>query len=265
MVSSVNIRKRILKMACECDRNVHIGGAMSMVEILTVLYRDILSYNVSDPYWEERDRFILSKGHCVLGLYAALAEAGVISEEDLSSYMQDGSMFGSHPVMNPEHGIECSSGSLGQGISMALGIAKAAELTGKNYRVYALVGNGECDEGAVWEAFMLAGQWKLTNFTIIIDNNGIQSDGESRKIIDLSNLEERLSGFGLKVYRVNGHDENELKNAFEANFDGTAKVVVCDTIKGRGVSFMENNNDWHHNRLIRETYEKAMKEIEGAL
>ena len=258
-----NVRKRILNMAYDCGRNVHMGGSMSMVDILTVLYRDIMNVDVSDPQWSERDRFILSKGHCVLALYAILAELGVMSEEDISTYMQDGSLFGSHPVMDVAHGIECSSGSLGQGISMAVGIAKAAKLNNKGYKVYTLVGNGECDEGSVWEAFMLSGQWKLDNLTIIVDNNKIQSDGISEKIIDLENLCDRLSGFGLNVMEVDGHDENALINAFNSPYDNASKVVICNTTKGKGVSFMENNNEWHHSRLIKETYESAIEEIEG--
>ncbi|MBQ9234156.1 MAG: transketolase [Lachnospiraceae bacterium] len=262
-INAKQIRNRILRMSYECGRSVHLGGSLSMAEILSVLYRDILRYKVSEPDWDDRDRFILSKGHCVLALYAALAEIGMISENEIATYMQDGSIFGSHPVMDLKHGIECSSGSLGQGVSLALGMAKAAKINNKDFNIYTLVGNGECNEGSVWETFMLSGQWKLDNFTIIIDNNKIQSDGESRDIIDLSNMKDRLSGFDLMVYEVDGHNETELKSAFEADFGGKTKVIICNTIKGKGISFMENNNEWHHNRLIQEKYEEAMKEIEG--
>lgn len=257
-----DIRKRIVKMAYECGRNAHIGGSLSMVEILTVLYRDIMRYRFDNPCWEDRDRFILSKGHCVLALYALLVENGVILDEEARTYMQDGSILGSHPVMDIEHGIECSSGSLGQGISISVGIAKAAKLKRKNYKVYTLIGNGECNEGSVWEALMLAGQWKLDNLTIIIDNNKIQSDGTSRYIIDLNNIKERLSAFGLSLNEVDGHNEEEIRTAFDADSNGNTKVIIANTIKGKGISFMEENNEWHHNRLIQETYEIAMKEIE---
>ena len=263
VLNAKGVRKRIIDMAYQCGKSVHIGGSLSTVEILTVLYRDVINYHIDEPEWCDRDRFILSKGHCVLALYAVLAEIGVMSESDISTYMQNGSLFGSHPIMDILHGIECSSGSLGQGISIALGIAKAAKLQNKDYHVYTLVGNGECNEGSVWEALLLAGQWRLDNLTVIIDSNKIQSDGESRLIIDLSNVKERLSGFGLTVLEVDGHNENELNGAFNADTDGKTKVVVCNTVKGKGISFMENNNEWHHNRLIKETYESAVNEIEG--
>lgn len=262
-LNAADIRRRILTMAYECGRSVHLGGSLSMVEILTVLYRDVLRYRVSEPTWEERDRFFLSKGHCVAALYAVLAESGVLGDEELATFMQDGTMLGAHPAMDLSHGIECSSGSLGQGVSLALGTARAAVLTGRQYRVYALAGNGECDEGSVWETFLLAGQWKLDNLTIIIDNNAMQSDGESSKIIDLSNLQDKLSGFGLCVLTVDGHDECALKQAFDSDPGGRTKVIVCNTVKGKGVSFMENCNEWHHNRLIRDTFEAAVSEISG--
>ncbi len=255
------LRKRMLKMAYECGRSVHIGGSMSMAEVLTVLYGEILNYKKEDPFWSERDRFFLSKGHCALALYAVLTETGFISEDEIKSFMQDGSSFGSHPVMDVAHGIECSSGSLGQGVSMALGVAKAAKILEKGYKVYALVGNGECDEGSVWESFMLAGQWKLDNLTVIIDNNGLQSDGESSNIINTDNLKDKLSGFDLDVIDVNGHDEEELRNVFLRETVNKTKVVICNTVKGRGVSFMENNNEWHHNRLTKELFDKAVMEI----
>ncbi|MBQ6133880.1 MAG: transketolase [Lachnospiraceae bacterium] len=260
-LKAANVRRRILDMAYRCGKNVHIGGSLSMADILTVLYRDVMNIKVSDMQWDDRDRFILSKGHCVLALYAVMAEMGVMCDEEIESYMQDGSVFGSHPVMNVEHGVECSSGSLGQGVSMAVGIAKAAKLKKRNYNIYTLVGNGECDEGSVWEAFMLAGQWKLDNLTFIIDNNRIQSDGRSEDIIDLSNISQRLNGFGLNVIEIDGHDETELLSALKSSFENLTKVIVCNTVKGKGVSFMENNNEWHHNRLIEETYKKAIEEV----
>lgn len=264
-INAKDIRKRILKISYECGTSVHIGGSMSMVEILAVLYRDIMRYKIDEPFWEERDRFVLSKGHCALALYAVLAETGIISDEDISTFMKDGSNFGSHPVLDVNHGIECSSGSLGQGISVALGIAKAARLKKSDYKVYTVVGNGECNEGSVWEVFLLAGQWRLDNFTIVIDNNEMQSDGKSKDIINMSNMEEKLSGFNLKVISVDGHDEKEIKEAFQAGFDSKTKVIICNTIKGKGISFMQNNNEWHHNRLIKDIYDKAIKEIEGIL
>jgi transketolase len=262
-LTAINVRKRILKMANGCKRNAHIGGSMSMVELLTVLYRDVLQYDVLNPLWDDRDRFILSKGHCVLALDAVLAECGFISEDEASTFLQDGSDFGSHPVMNVGHGIESSSGSLGQGISMAVGIAKAAKLKNKDYRVYVLIGNGECDEGSVWEAVMLAAQWKLDNLTVILDNNRLQSDGESADIIKLDSFADKFKNFGFNVYEVDGHNEAEILDAFKAASELKPKVIIGNTVKGKGVSFMENDNAWHHNRLTDSLYQQALDELEA--
>ena len=257
-----SVRKRILEVANKCQRNAHIGGSLSMVELLTVLYRDILNYNINNPLWDERDRFVLSKGHCVLALYAVLTELGVISEEEISTYLQDGSDFSSHPVMNIGHGIESSNGSLGQGISMAVGLAKAAKIKDMNHKIYVLMGNGECNEGSVWEAAMLASQWKLDNLTVIIDYNGLQSDGKSDRIINLSNISDRFREFGFTTYDIDGHNEEEILHAYKAESYKRPKAVIARTIKGKGVSFMENNNEWHHNRLIDASYKQALMELE---
>lgn len=256
------IRKNILKISNRCQRSTHIGGSLSIVEILTVLYRDIMHYDVVNPLWDERDRFILSKGHCVLALYAILYELGGLSQSDVDSIMQDGTDFGSHPVMNPIHMIESSNGSLGQGLGFAAGIALAGKIKNCSYHTYVLLGNGECDEGAVFEAAFFASQKKLNNLTVIIDNNGLQSDGESRQIADLSGIGDIFSALDFKVIQVDGHNEQELKKAFLLYSEGKPKVIIANTIKGKGISFMENNNAWHHNRLIDEDYEKALSEIE---
>lgn len=261
-ITALDIRKRILKMANVSGRSAHIGGSLSMVELLTVLYRDVMNYKFDDPRWEDRDRFILSKGHCVLALYAILTECGAISEEEAQTFLQDGSRLGSHPVMNLDLGIESSTGSLGQGISMAVGTAKAAKLKGKNYQVYVLIGNGECNEGSVWEAVMLAAQWKLDNLTVILDNNGLQSDGKSIDIIELSHIKQKFEAFGFYAVSVDGHDEREILNAFHDKIKQKPKVIIGNTIKGKGVSVMEHNNEWHHNRLIKEVYDQALAELE---
>ena len=261
--SAKDIRRRILDMAYRCGRSVHVGGSLSLVEILTVLYRDVMHYDFSNPTWDLRDRFLLSKGHCILAQYAVLAECGVLSDDDVDSYMQDGSILGSHPVMDVSRGIECSSGSLGQGVSMAVGIAKAAKLCHKDFYVYTIIGNGEMKEGSVWEALQLAAQWRLDNLTIIVDNNDLQSDGRSADILYYPNILETIASLGLWTERIDGHNETAIHAALSAGTDGCSKVIVADTIKGKGISFMEGNNEWHHNRLILEMYEKAMEEIEG--
>lgn len=262
--SSLDVRKRIFKMAYECGGSVHMGGILSIVELLTVLYRDVLKYDFSNPYWEDRDRFILSKGHNVLTLFAILTECGLITEEEAASYMQDGSRFGSHPVMDMEHGIESSNGSLGQGISMAVGIAKAAKIKGKSYEVYTLIGDGESNEGSVWEAIMLAATWKLDNLTVILDYNKFQGDGDCSDIVDIfGNISERFEAFGFKAIEVDGHDEDAIRKAYEAPHDGKPKVIIGNTVKGKGISFMEGTNEWHHNRLTEKLFNQAMEELGG--
>lgn len=262
-ITAFKIRQRILKMANECMNNAHIGGSLSMVELLAVLYRDIMNYKIDEPRWEERDRFILSKGHCALALYAVLTECGFISEEEIETFLRNESAFGSHPVMDIEHGIESSTGSLGQGISLAVGIAKAAKVKGRHFKVYVLIGNGECNEGSVWEAIMLASQWKLDNLTVILDNNGFQSDGRSQDIIELPVIAKCFRDFGFHVIEVDGHDEKEIFEAFQDDCECKPKIIIGNTIKGKGVFFMENNNEWHHNRLTDEKYAQAVSALGG--
>lgn len=260
-ITSLNVRKRMLAMANACGRNTHLGGALSIVELLVVLYRDVMNYDYTNPEWEDRDRFVLSKGHNSLALDSVLVECGVIGEDEASTYMLDGSHLGAHPVMNLRHGIESSSGSLGQGIGLCVGIAKAAKIKDKKYKVYTLIGNGESEEGSVWEAAMLAGQWKLDNLTVIVDDNKLQGDGDSKNIIDMSTIDEKFRAFGFTVYDIDGHNEEEILRAFNAPFEGKPKAIVARTVKGKGVSFIENNNEWHHNRLTDELYNKAIAEL----
>lgn len=257
-----NIKKRMLDMAFQCNMSTHLSGALSMVDILAVLYRDFLRFDANDPLYEGRDRFILSKGHCVMAYYAILAEVGMIAEEELQTFQKDGSRLGAHPTMDMDIGIESSNGSLGQGISMAVGIAKAVRLKGEPVCVYTLLGNGECNEGSVWEAAMLAGQWGLSNLTVIVDHNKLQSDGESDRIISLANMAERWAVNGFYTVEINGHELSEIYGAFEADSKGKPKAIIAHTIKGHGVSFMENDPDWHHNRLSKKLYEDACRELE---
>lgn len=263
MQSAMNVRMRVLDMAYQCGKPAHIGGALSMVEILIALYKNVMKYNVNDMKWSMRDRFILSKGHCALGLYAVLEECGIINEEIGKTYLVNGSPLGAHPVMNIPLGIESSTGSLGQGISMAVGSALAAKIKGNAYSVYSLIGNGESNEGSVWEAAMFAAQHKLDNLTILLDNNKLQSDGESENILDGSMLKERWESFGFFVLHIDGHDMNSILTSFDKREESKPKIIIANTVKGKGVSFMENNNAWHHNRLTEESYKKAVQEIRG--
>ena len=258
-----NVRARILQMANRCNGNVHIGGALSMSDLLTVLYKKTMKYDFADPAWEARDRFILSKGHCVLALYAVLAECGLLTDADIALFQVNGSRLCAHPVMDLDIGIESSNGSLGQGISMAVGIAKTAKMLKKTYKVYTLIGNGESNEGSVWEAAMLASQWKLDNLTVIIDNNAMQSDGISDKIMSMESMTDKWSSFGFDVFKIDGHNVADISKAYDSRTDGKPKAVIAETIKGHGISFMENDPQWHHNRLTDQLYEQAMEELKG--
>lgn len=255
------IRKRIIKMAYECNSNVHLGGALSMADILAVLYGEVLR-GVGNSY-EERDKFILSKGHGALALFATLGELGVISEERLRTYLADGSNLCAHPVMETEIGIESSNGSLGQGISMAVGMALSAKRKKKDYQVYTIIGNGESNEGLVWEALASASQFQLDNLTVILDDNKFQNDGSSEMVMYCPNYKERLQAFGFYVVEIDGHNISEIWEALKnEHVDNVPKAIVANTVKGYGVSFMENNNSWHHSRLTQKNYEHAMKELE---
>lgn len=263
---AMSMRKRILTMAQQCETNVHLGGSLSMVDVLAVLYGNVLRNITSECDYYEKDKFILSKGHGALGLYCALAEADIMPKEELVTFQKNGSNLIAHPVMNLQLGLEASNGSLGQGISMAVGLALAAKKKKKPYGTYVLVGNGECNEGIVWEAAMAAAQFQLDNLTVIIDNNQMQSDGASETVMNLNNFEERFRSFGFYVVTVDGHNIREIQKAFEIMpEEGKPKVIVANTVKGKGISFMEQDNSWHHNRLTEAQYEKAMAELEGDL
>lgn len=258
-----NVRRDILEMARECGTSAHLGGALSMAEILAVLYGAVLRHEPRNPEWEERDRFILSKGHGVLAYYAALAECGYFSKKLLNTFQKDETELGAHPVMAPRLGIESSNGSLGQGLSFGVGLARAALMKGRSWRVFVLLGNGECNEGSVWEAIMSAAQFGLENLVAIIDNNGQQSDGDSRTIIGLTPLDEKFRAFGWQVRQADGHNPAALHEALAGpSGSGCPLAVIAATVKGKGVSFMENDPQWHHNRLTAALYEAAAAELE---
>jgi transketolase len=259
-----HIRELSLIMANRCGGNAHLGGGLSLIEAVTVLYGAVMNNSNSGLPYEKKDKFILSKGHGVLGFYAALAEFGIIKEGMLDTFLKDGSDLIAHPVMNPELGLEASSGSLGQGISMAVGLALAAKKKGYEYQTYVLCGNGESNEGSVWEACMSAVNFGLDNFTPFIDNNHMQSDGFSEEIMDVSDkYAGMLSSLGFQVSEIDGNDIEAVYNAFMVNHEtGVPKAIVGNTTKGKGVSFMENNNEWHHNRLTDEQLKLALSELE---
>jgi transketolase len=260
------MRRNILDMAYGCGGNAHVGGGLSIVEIMAVLYGAVMNFDAKNPRDPDRDRFILSKGHGVLGYYAALAQSGFFPEELLETFQRDGTELVAHPVMNQALGIESSNGSLGQGLSFAVGVAIAAKLRRKNFHTYVLLGNGECDEGSVWEAVMLASQRGLDNLTAVVDCNAMQSDGNSEDIINLSPMSEKFAAFGWETAAADGHDVKALYAALSPRTPGGGRprAVIADTVKGRGVSFMENSKDWHHNRLTQALYERALAEMGDA-
>jgi len=255
------MRCAILDISYKCKLGVHLGGGLSSVEILATLYSHVMNYDNSNPRWDGRDRFILSKGHGVLSYYSALLATNIISKEEFEGFQTNESSLIAHPVMNMDLGIESSNGSLGQGLSMSVGIALAAKNNDSKYKVYTLIGDGECDEGSIWEAIMLAPSLKLGNLTVIVDYNKLQSDGD--KVVDLGDLANKFREFGWEAFDIDGHDVFQLLKAFEVDqADGKPKVIVAHTIKGKGVSFMENNNDWHHGVLTSKRYEEAKMELE---
>jgi transketolase len=256
------MRHKILEISHTCNLSAHLGGGLSMVEIMAVLYGRVLRYEPTNPRWEDRDRFILSKGHGVLGYFSALLASGVIDEEIYKTFQTNESDLIAHPVMNLDLGIESSNGSLGQGLSMGIGIALAAKKKQRDFNVYVYMGDGECNEGSVWEAVMSAAQLGLDNLTAIVDYNKLQSDGDARQIIDFADLAGKFKCFGWDVQEINGHEIAQILDAFETPREpGRPRILVAHTIKGKGVSFMENNNEWHHNRLTKANYELALSEL----
>ncbi len=260
---ATSMRKEILKMALRAGSNgAHVGPALSLVEVLAVLYGSCINFEKNDPTWSGRDRVYLSKGHGALAYYAALHEIGFLSQEDLDTYDANGGILPAQPSMNLEKGIEFSSGSLGLGLSPAIGSALAAKSRGLSYRTYAILGNGECNEGTVWEAAMSAPAFQMDNLVAIIDNNGIQSDGLSTEVLDMGDLERKWEAFGWLVRSVDGHDIEALLSAFSAQEEAKPLLIIAKTVKGKGVSFMEHNKEWHHNLLTPELYQIAMAEQE---
>jgi transketolase len=260
---ALTMRRKILDISHTCGHAVHIGGALSMVDIMAVLYGNVLRFDLKDPRWMDRDRFILSKGHGVLGYFPALLMAGMIPEEIFQTFLQDGSDLIAHPVMNLDLGIESSNGSLGQGLSMAVGIALAAKKKAKSFNTYVLIGDGESNEGSVWEATMLAAHLKLNNLTAIVDYNRMQNDGSGKDIINIDNMSERFAAFGWHVIEIDGHDVNQILEAFQdKSCADKPKAIIANTVKGKGVKDAENNMTWHHKaKMTDEDIEQLLQEL----
>lgn len=258
------IRKDIVSMLTE-SASGHPGGSLSATDIVTTLFFNEMNINPKNPKMEDRDRFVLSKGHAAPVLYSALARRGFFDPKELSTLRKIGSNLQGHPNMNDLPGIDMSTGSLGQGISAAVGMALAGKTDDKNYRVYSLLGDGELEEGQVWEAAMAGAHYKLDNLTIFIDFNGLQIDGDITKVMNPSPIDKKFEAFGWNVLVIDGHNYDEILEAIEKakNHKGQPTAIVCKTVKGKGVSFMENQASWHGTAPSKEQCEEALKEIGG--
>ena len=260
---SSEIRKSLLKMIYT-GKAGHTGGALSSVDILTALFYSVLRFDPDNPGWPERDRFILSKGHSVEGYYNILADIGFFPKEECETFSQYGSRLIGHPN-NKIPGVEMNTGALGHGLSISVGMALAGKMDSKTYRVFTLMGDGELAEGSVWEAAMSAAHFKLDNLIGVIDRNGLQISGSTDDVMSLENLESKWAGFGWAVRCIDGHNFDELRGAFAGTpyIKGKPSLIIANTIKGKGVSFMENVAGWHHGVPTEEQFELAMAELSG--
>ena len=270
-------KKQLQTIACKVRMGIiesthaakcgHPGGSMSAAELFTYLYFKELNVDPQNPKWENRDRFVLSKGHCAPGLYAALAHRGFFPVEDLVQLRKVGSYLQGHPNMNTVPGVDMSTGSLGQGISTACGMALSAKVKKQENRVYTLLGDGEIQEGQVWEACMFASHYKLDNLCVIVDNNGLQIDGDVAKVMSPYPIDEKLAAFGFDVQCIDGHDFEAIEAAMEhaKTVKGKPSAIVMSTVKGKDVSFMENNAGWHGVAPNDAQYEQAMAELKQKL
>lgn len=260
-----DLRRKALTMIYEAQSG-HPGGAFSAAEVVTYLYFKEMNIDPKNPNWADRDRFILSKGHACPIQYAALGTLGYFPEEEMHKLRKEGAMLQGHPNMRKCPGIDISTGSLGQGLSVGVGMAVAGKRDQKDYRVYVVIGDGELDEGELWEGFMAANAWGLDNLVVILDNNGLQLDGTTDEIIPHLDVVKKMDAFGFETYDIDGNDMEQVVDAFakiNASESGKPKFINARTIKGKGVSYMENQLGWHGKAPNDEEYEIAMKELGG--
>lgn len=245
----------------------HPGGSLSAADIITYLYFKEMNVDPENPKDPKRDRFVLSKGHCAPALYAALALKGYFSVEEIKSLRHIGAMLQGHPDMKNTPGVDMSSGSLGQGISAACGMALAAKYDGSDYRVYAMLGDGECEEGQVWEASMFASHNALDNLCVIVDFNGLQIDGHVNDVAGLEPIDKKFEGFGFEVIKIDGNDFEQIESSLNKakTIKGKPTVIIASTVKGKGVSYMENQVGWHGKAPNADEYQTAMKELNEQL
>lgn len=264
-IQAKNIRKKILELVYSA-KSGHPGGSLSIADIITYLYFEELRLTPNNPQNPDRDRLILSKGHCAPALYSALNLKGYINDEQMKSFRQVNGILQGHPDMKHIPGVDMTTGSLGQGLSSAVGMSLAGKIDNKDFRVYCILGDGEIEEGQVWEAAMSASHYKLDNLCAIVDNNNLQIDGEIGKVMSPYPIDEKFRSFGFNVINIDGNNFEEIESAFiEAkNCKGKPTAIIAKTIKGKGVSFMENKAEWHGKAPNEEQLKIAMEEIEKA-
>jgi transketolase len=270
------IKKQLQATACKVRMGViegtynaksgHPGGSLSIADLVTYLYFAKLNVDPKNPEMEDRDRLVLSKGHCAPALYSVLAERGFFDKDELKSLRHIGSMLQGHPCIHIP-GVDMSSGSLGQGISVACGMALSGKISSKDYKVYAILGDGEIEEGQVWEAAMFASHYKLDNLVAIVDNNGLQIDGKITEVCSPEPIDKKFEAFGWHVIVIDAHDFDEIERAFDEaeKISGKPVAIIQKSVKGKGVSFMENQVSWHGSAPNKEQYEQAMSELEAQL
>ena len=258
-----NIRRGIIE-AVYNGQSGHPGGSLSIADIMTVLYFYEMNIDPQNPKDENRDRLVLSKGHCAPALYSALANRGYFNIEELKTLRNIESRLQGHPDMNKIPGVDMTTGSLGQGLSAANGMAIVGKLDNKDYRVYCIMGDGEIEEGQVWESAMASSKYKLDNLCVIVDNNNLQIDGTIEEVMSSYPIDEKFKSFGFQVINIDGHNLQEIIDAFDVarNIKDKPVCIIAKTIKGKGVSFMENKAEWHGKAPNKEQYEQAMKELE---
>ena len=250
---SKDLRKNVIKMV-EVDKRGHIGPALSLIEIMRVLFDSFLTFDATNPKWEKRDRFILSKGHGCLALYSILADKNYFPKDEFNNFCKPNSILGGHPERDKTPGVEASTGALGHGLPMAVGMALAAKIKKQTNRVVVVMGDGEINEGSVWEAAMSASKHKLSNLIVFIDHNKLQSYGKTTEVLDMSPLPEKWQSFGFAVHEVDGHDIKALEvllKTVPVNIEKPT-VIICHTIKGKGFAFAEGNPNWHHKSGLKE-------------
>lgn len=261
------LRLDVINMINDSDaRAGHFGGSLSAAEIIAVLYEEIMRIDPENPKWEERDRLILGKGHAVPIVYAALAHKGFFDKEALSTYRDEGSILQGHPDKNKTPGLDMSSGSLGQGLSVALGMALAGRMD-KKFNVYALLSDGEMQEGMIWEAAMAASHYKADNLIAFVDKNGLQVDGETSDIMNIDPLDKRFEAFGWDTQCIDGHDTAAIYSAVKRaqKTVGKPSVIICNTVKGKGVDYMENSIEWHCSNIDDEQYASAVAQLQSKI